>query len=138
VKSLLEPKSAASAPSAERPAASNSLTSLFAPPPAPVPVPHPVAAPPPPDQRQLESVWPRALAEAFTPRGVPPPAAYPNSQTVSPPPARPVPSASDMLKLRGEIARLELLVKKLQTELQIERQYNQALELQIHTLTQTE
>lgn len=43
-----------------------------------------------------------------------------------------------MLKLRGEIARLELLVKKLQTELQIERQYNQALELQIHTLTQTE
>ena len=43
-----------------------------------------------------------------------------------------------MLKLRGEIARLELLVKKLQTELQIERQYNQALELQIHTLTQIE
>jgi len=39
---------------------------------------------------------------------------------------------------RGEIARLELLVKKLQTELQIERQYTQALELQIHAFTQTE
>jgi twitching motility two-component system response regulator PilH len=137
VKSLLEPKRAASAPVVERPAASSSLSSLFAPPPAPVPAPRPVAAPPP-DQRQQESVWPRVLAEAFTPRSVPPPAGYPNSQTVPPPPARPAPSASDMLKLRGEIARLELLVKKLQTELQIERQYNQALELQIHTLTQTE
>ena len=135
VKSLLEPKSAASAPVAERPTASSSLSSLFAPPPASVPVTHPVATPPS-DQRQQESVWPRVLAEAFAPRSVPP-SAYPNTQT-APPPARPAPSASDMLKLRGEIARLELLVKKLQTELQIERQYNQALELQIHTLTQTD
>jgi hypothetical protein len=31
--------------------------------------------------------------------------------------------------------RLELLVKKLQTELQIERQYNQALDMHIRTLT---
>jgi len=31
---------------------------------------------------------------------------------------------------------LDLLVKKLQTELQIERQYNQALETQIRTLTE--
>ena len=134
VKSLLEPKTPASTPVAERPTASTSLSSLFAPP--PVPVPHPAAAPPLPDQRQQESVWPRVLAEAFTPRSVPP-SAYPNTQAAAPP-ARPAPSASDMLKLRGEIARLELLVKKLQTELQIERQYNQALELQIHTLTQTE
>ena len=138
VKSLLEPKIAASTPVVERPAASSSLSSLFAPPPAPVPVPQPVAAPPLPDQRQPESVWPRALAEAFAPRSAPPPAGYPNTQAPPPPPIRPAPSASDMLKLRGEIARLELLVKKLQTELQIERQYNQALELQIHTLTQTE
>jgi hypothetical protein len=33
---------------------------------------------------------------------------------------------------------LELLVKKLQTELQIERQYNQALETQIKTLSEIE
>jgi len=43
-----------------------------------------------------------------------------------------------MQKLRAEIARLELLVKKLQTELQIERQYNQAIEAQIHALTRLE
>jgi hypothetical protein len=40
--------------------------------------------------------------------------------------------------LKTEIARLELLIKKLQTELQIERQYNQALEQHGHTLTSTE
>jgi hypothetical protein len=39
-----------------------------------------------------------------------------------------------MQRLRAEIVRLELLVKKLQTELQIERQYNQALELHARTL----
>jgi hypothetical protein len=48
---------------------------------------------------------------------------------------RPAPTASDVQKLRVEIARLDLLVKKLQTELQIERQYNQALEAQIRALT---
>ena len=42
------------------------------------------------------------------------------------------------LKLKTEIARLELLVKKLQTELQIERQYNQALEQHLHNLTTAE
>src|SRR2546423_15143850 len=42
---------------------------------------------------------------------------------------------TDLIKLRAEIARLELLVKKIQTELQIERQYNQALEQQLHNLT---
>ena len=45
---------------------------------------------------------------------------------------------SDNLKLRAEIARLELLIKKLQTELQIERQYNQALESQLHNLTHSD
>lgn len=62
----------------------------------------------------------------------------PEAQSHAAAPMRPGPSASDLHKLRVEIARLELLVKKLQTELQIERQYNQALETQIHTLTQIE
>jgi len=53
-------------------------------------------------------------------------------------PPRPVAAASDIQKLRVEISRLEILVKKLQTELQIERQYNQALELHVRTLTQVE
>jgi hypothetical protein len=51
---------------------------------------------------------------------------------------RPAPSSADILKLRAEIARLELLVKKLQTEMQIERQYAQALELQMQTLTRVD
>jgi hypothetical protein len=42
-----------------------------------------------------------------------------------------------MVILRAEVARLELLVKKLQTELQLEREYNQAVEKQIHTLINT-
>jgi len=39
------------------------------------------------------------------------------------------------LQVSSEISRLDLLVKKLQTELQIERQYNQALEVHVRTLT---
>jgi hypothetical protein len=83
-----------------------------------------------------ESAWPRALAEAFFSQGqsqmgqVPAASAPPSVRTASPP--------SDILKLRAEIAYLELLVKKLQTELQIERQYNQALELHVRTLTQVD
>ncbi len=131
VKSLLQPK-AAPAPAADLESASHALSSLFAPSPAaPRTLAPPAANPPMPD-----SAWPRALAEAFTPR---PPAQARN--LAHPPagaPARPAPSASDLQKLRVEIARLELLVKKLQTELQIERQYNQALEAQIRTLTEVE
>ena len=129
VKALLEPKSAAPKPSSDRGAATNALSNLFAPPAAPRNV-APSSAPP----VSQEPAWPRALAEAFSPR----PAAQ--GQDPQPPaaPLRPGPSASDLQRLRVEIARLELLVKKLQTELQIERQYNQALETQIQTLTQIE
>jgi CheY-like chemotaxis protein len=135
VKSLLEPKGAASAPNAEDPAAASALNSLFAP--APLPAAPPAQAAPPyaPELRSFESVWPRALAEAFTPRSAAPAAPQQNAQPGAP--ARPI-SGADILKLRAEIAHLELLVKKLQTELQIERQYNLALELQIKTLTQME
>ncbi len=122
VKSLLEPKGPTPE---ENTAASSALSNLFAPPPAPVRQ---------TEQRQFESVWPRALAEAFTPR----PAAPAAPQQLAQPAAPAGPAAGDTRKLRGEIARLELLVKKLQTELQIERQYNQALELQIKTLTESE
>jgi CheY-like chemotaxis protein len=135
VKSLLEPKGASSATHAERPAASTALNSLFAP--APVPMAPTLQAAPPPsvEQRSSESIWPRALAEAFGPRSAAPSASQQNAQPSAP--ARQA-SGADILKLRAEIAHLELLVKKLQTELQLERQYNQALELQIKTLTQME
>src|SRR5580658_1089339 len=126
VKSLLEPKRATDRPVVERPGASSALNNLFAPPIAPPAAQRPLAAPHAAgDQRTPDSIWPRALAEAFTPRP-------------GDPSARPAPAAADIQKLRSEIARLDLLVKKLQTEMQIERQYTQALELQIQTLTRVD
>jgi CheY-like chemotaxis protein len=131
----------------EQPSTSGALDSLFAPPPAPrVPPtaamhssPHAPAGIPTtfqPDSRPTDSAWPRALADAFQQQ----PTAAPPHTSAPPPPAphRPPATASDLHKLRVEISRLELLVKKLQTELQIERQYNQALELHVRTLTQVE
>ena len=137
VKSLLEPKKEPDAPAFERPATTSALTSLFAPPPPPV-APRP-AAPPPTDQRTPESVWPRALAEAFVaPRPVDASAHPQNFQQPTAPTGRPAPTSADLQKLRAEIARLDLLVKKLQTEMQIEKQYTQALELQIQALTRVD
>jgi CheY-like chemotaxis protein len=59
-------------------------------------------------------------------------------QSVPPAQSQPRPFGADVTKLRAEIARLDLQVKKLQTELQIERQYNQALEAQLQALTRSE
>ena len=131
VKSLLDPKGSTTAPAVERSGPSNALSNLFAPAPVPV-VPRNVAPPNPPAPATTESAWPRALAAAFTPRQPAP------AQHDATPPARPAPTASDVQKLRIEIAHLDLLVKKLQTELQIERQYNQALGTQIRSLTDVE
>ncbi len=141
VKTLLGPKET-SAPEPRERASSSALQSLFAPPPAVIPT-----APPPVIQvapASLEPAWPRALAEAFTPL-LPPFTANPARTSAELQPvqlsshasqhAAPAsPSSSEIAKLRGEIARVELLVKKLQTELQLEREYNQALEQQIRNL----
>src|SRR5690348_11809440 len=136
VKSLLEPKKAAETSAPERHFPSQALNNLFAPLAA---QPRPVAPPPPTEQRVPESVWPRALAEAFVaPRPGDAISAQQNYPQPSAPPQRPGPSAADLQKLRAEIARLELLVKKLQTEMQIEKQYTQALELQIQALTRVD
>jgi CheY-like chemotaxis protein len=135
VKSLLEPKRDPQSQSVDRAPASAALTSLFAP---PVQAPRPVAQPPALEQRPAVSGWPRALAEAFSgprPGEIPAPPALQTPMQQAAVPARPAPSTLDLQKLRTEIARLELLVKKLQTEIQIEKQYTQALELQIQTLT---
>jgi twitching motility two-component system response regulator PilH len=141
VKSLLEPKHAADAPAVERPATPNALNSLFAPPPPP---PRAAARPSGPggpsgEQRTPESIWPRALADAFiAPRPGDGAASQQNLHQPGAPAGRPAPTTADIQKLRAEIARLDLLVKKLQTEMQIERQYTQALELQIQTLTRVD
>ncbi|HEY2352065.1 MAG TPA: response regulator [Candidatus Acidoferrum sp.] len=143
VKTLLGPKDAP-APAPRERATSHALQSLFAPPPAPVAA--PPAAPVQPvaaatvHEVPAEPVWPRALAEAFTPL-LQPLAPYGTSQahnagtpSVAPAGTQQPASSAEVAKLRGELARLELLVKKLQTELQLEREYNQALEQQIRTL----
>jgi CheY-like chemotaxis protein len=143
VRNLLNAANPAAPPRLEQPAAAHSgstLDSLFAPPPPRV-VPVPPAPPIPQvlmpqpafaETRPPESAWPRALADAFNPgmsgSSVPTPTAPPAPRTTSP--------SADIHRLRAEISHLELLIKKLQTELQIERQYNQALELHVRTLTQ--
>lgn len=96
-----------------------------------------------PSAQAEAAAWPRALADAFTP--VPPFSAGAPAQSrtnvlqpVAPistqAPVSPAATSQEAAKLRGEIARVELLVKKLQTELQLERDYNQALEKQIRAL----
>ena len=154
VKSFLEPKStqpAVPSLSTSRPSTSPALSNFFAPPPAATPVPvvpvHTEARP--------ESAWPRPLSEAFNPQPqalpqVPapshlqqfPPSSPAHTQPQAPThnfslatPNRPTATVTDIQKLKTEISRLELLIKKLQTELQIERQYNQALELHVKSLT---
>jgi twitching motility two-component system response regulator PilH len=139
VKSLLEPKRAADAPPVERAATPNALNSLFAPPPPPAAQRPGASVVPVGDQRTPESIWPRALAEAFiAPRHGEGAVSQQNLQQPGSPAGRPAPTVADIQKLRSEIARLDLLVKKLQTEMQIERQYTQALELQIQTLTRVD
>jgi DNA-binding response OmpR family regulator len=135
VKSLLDPKGTPTPSAVERSGPSSALSNLFAPTPVPV-APRNLAPPPPAAPVTTESAWPRALAAAFTPRQPAP--AQPDALPSAPPTARQAPTASDVQKLRIEIAHLDLLVKKLQTELQIERQYNQALETQIRSLTDVE
>src|ERR1700693_1614630 len=150
VRTLLAPKEPPGTQATRERANSNVLQNLFAPPPptaAPVSFSPAVAAPTP--EKTAEPAWPRALAEAFTPL-LPPfspniaqqaqnqktPQAVGTQQPSAPQPSVPQtgPSSRELVMLRVEVARLELLVKKVQTELQLEREYNQALEKQIHTL----
>jgi CheY-like chemotaxis protein len=139
VRSLLKPQGPESAEPEKTSAPSAALNQLFAPAPvAPVQrVPSPMPPAPAPPMSPVESAWPRALADAFSPR--------PNVPSATPPQAagpshaqglRPASPQPDAHKLRAEITFLDALVKKLQAELQNERQYNQALEAQVRALTQ--
>ena len=125
VKHLLYPAAAPAAmPPAVASAAHATLSSIFAAP-APVARPRPVAPPPAP------VAMPAAVAPP-APRPAPPPM-----------PQRPAPGASahptmDASRLRLEIMRLENLVKKLQSELEAEREYARALEEHIKTLQESE
>jgi CheY-like chemotaxis protein len=138
VKSLLHPKGAESPDLGKTPTPSAALNQLFAPPPqppqqrpAPTVVPSALNRPP-----AAEAAWPRALADAFSPRpasnGAPASSTSPATHQEAGPRSA---SPAEVQKLRAEITFLDTLVKKLQTELQNERQYNQSLENQIRNLT---
>jgi twitching motility two-component system response regulator PilH len=154
VRTLLAPMESAVPQATGERANSNALQNLFAPPPPPTaPAPVPPATNSSASETTGEPAWPRALAEAFSPllppfsgngtqqaqnqktlqlAGTPQPSVPQTNQQSST-----TPSPRELNMLRAEVARLELLIKKVQTELQLEREYNQALEKQIHTLINT-
>jgi len=121
------------------PNALSGLSGLFSPTAAPKP-----AAPAPAAPRQAaptaiaaappaEMHRPPAAAQAVVPAPPAGPQARPAAPVAAPPASRPAAPAggalpSDAQRVRLEIQRLELLVKKLQSELEAERQYCQALE----------
>jgi hypothetical protein len=83
--------------------------------------------------------WRPEAAETFAPQRT----AAPAATRPAPPPApqhRPAaaPPSADTQKLRHEIRRLELLVKKLQAELDAQKQYCAALEADFKSMQETE
>jgi len=90
--------------------------------PAPVATPAPVAAPGP-----IAQPKPAVAPPSPTPKAAAPPS----------PPASPL-ATNDVTKLKVEVARLEGLVKKMQAELQAEREYARALEAHVKTLQEAE
>jgi CheY-like chemotaxis protein len=81
------------------------------------------------------SAWPAEPAQTFAPQRTAPaparPAAPPQRVAAAPP-------SPDAQKLRHEIRRLELLVKKLQAELEAQKQYCAALEADFKSMQETE
>jgi DNA-binding response OmpR family regulator len=137
VKSLLQPRSSELLGLDKPLAPTLALNQLFAPAP-PTPPQRAVATPASAAPPSVESAWPRALADAFSPRpsatnGAPPQSTQPSASHETY--ARSAATSPELQKLRAEITFLDTLVKKLQIELQNERQYNQSLEKQIRTLT---
>jgi DNA-binding response OmpR family regulator len=89
----------------------------------------------PPEAAPLRNESPAAFA---TPRAVAPaPRAYP-APPPAPTPRGPVAPAADVQKLRNEVLRLELLVKKLQAELEAQKQYCSALESHVKTMQESQ
>jgi CheY-like chemotaxis protein len=142
VKSLLNPGSPAQRGSLREEdtnssqAASRVLGGLFAPPAGLQNGAPPYAAanfaPPNP---AATSAWPAEPAQTFAPQRTAPaparPAAPPQRVAAAPP-------SPDAQKLRHEIRRLELLVKKLQAELDAQKQYCAALEADFKSMQETE
>jgi CheY-like chemotaxis protein len=131
----LDPAAAPGAPPQDP--AANPLLDVFAnltPPGFPPPAAGPAEAPAEPPAAVPAQAWNTVLATAVaSPR---PAAQRPNApNTVT---RTEAPTSPDTQKLRNEITRLDLLVKKLQAELLAERQYCSALEAHIKTLQESD
>jgi CheY-like chemotaxis protein len=111
---------ASAAPAGAAPAAARPRPAV-APTPAPAPIPVPVAT----------------AAPAPVPTAPRPAAAAPAPARVPAPPSAGG-AAMDPARMRLEIMRLENLVKKLQAELEAEREYSRALEAHVKTLQESE
>jgi CheY-like chemotaxis protein len=160
VKHLLKPNGAPAPTPAAAANAAVALSSIFSAA-APIPPRSVPAAPAPVQQRAVAA----AVAAPAMPLPVTATAAVPTPQPVAvpiphaappvaaPPASAPAPAAgngngasvaakaaplNDAAKLKIEIMRLEGLVKKLQSELQAEREYSRALEAHVKTLQETE
>ena len=130
VKNLLNPKP--QAPSAQEPSARNearpaaaALSGIFATPTEPASAAHSVPS-------SVASQRSAASTQAYS---SPRPGARANG---SPAAGVPAGASAELQKLRFEIQRLEMLVKKLQSELEAERQYVASLESHMRTLQEAE
>jgi CheY-like chemotaxis protein len=121
-------------------AASRVLSGLFSPPPAlqSSAPPHAASANFAPLTSATTAAWRAEPADTFAPQRT-----APAAPRHAPPPAQPqraaaAPPSADTQKLRHEIRRLELLVKKLQAELEAQKQYCAALEADFKSMQETE
>ena len=153
VKHLLKPNGAPAPTPAAAANAAVALSSIFSAAATPIP-PRSVPAPAPAQQRAVAAVTPAPampLPVTATAAVAPPPqiqVAAPVAMPSTAPPAPAVASAApasakaapltDAGKLKIEILRLEGLVKKLQSELQAERDYSRALEAHVKTLQEND
>src|SRR5580765_148746 len=161
VKHLLKPNGAPAPTPAAAANAAVALSSIFSAAAAPMPPRSVVPVPAPVQQRAAVAAAPAPVSAAPLPltataavpalQPVPVPAApvvTPVAVTpIAPPAANAAPAAqangksanlSDGSKLKVEIMRLEGLVKKLQSELQAEREYSRALEAHVKTLQESD
>jgi len=109
-----------------QPGSSQVLTNFF----APAPSAAPIAAPPQPRSAPPSAPVPTRVASPVAP------SQFSNASIAPPRVAQPAPAtqSAEVQKLRNEVRRLELLVKKLQAELEAEHEYCASLEAHVKTL----
>jgi len=84
------------------------------------------------------SAWPAEPAQTFAPQRTAPAPVRSAPPSALPQRAAAAPTSAETQKLRHEIRHLELLVKKLQAELEAQKQYCAALEADFKSMQETE